>query len=61
MSHFIGAAFSFVTLLRKSLSYKQLPRTFPKFRNVLFKASVVPSFFAFSKAAAFPLQFSICP
>lgn len=54
-----GATFSFETLATKSLSYTQLPKMLPKFRSARFIPSVVPSFFAFSKAAALPLQFSM--
>ena len=56
-----GAIFSLVTLAIYSLSYTQFPRRLPKLRSARFRPSVVPSFFAFSKAAALPLQFSICP
>lgn len=57
----IGLTFIVWTFLRYSLSYKQFPRTLPKVRNERFSPSVAASFFAFSKAAALPLPFSIEP
>lgn len=56
-----GAALTLVTFARYSLSYMQLPKTLPNVLSERLRASVVPSFLAFSKAAALPLQFSMCP